>query len=76
MADDPQQPDTARAGAERGGVVIPRWVKVFVLIALAVALALLAHTIVGGGSHGPALHGSSALGHVGVGPAVVQAATL
>lgn len=60
MTDDPQRPETAHASTQRGGVVIPRWVKVFVLVVLAIALALLAHTVVGGGSHGPAMHRSSA----------------
>ena len=68
MADDPHPPDTARGRAGRG-VLVPRWVTVFVLVVLAIALALLAHTIVGGGSHGPTLHGSAVLDHVGPGPA-------
>ena len=74
MTDDPHQPDAARGRAERGRVVIPRWVTVFVLVALVIALALLAHMIVGGGSHGPALHGSSALRHVGMGLAGLRVA--
>ncbi|MDD7942682.1 hypothetical protein PHK61_30140 [Actinomycetospora lutea] len=66
MTHDDQRPDTARAGVEHRGLEIPRWVKVFALIALVIALALLAHMIIGGGSHGPALHGFSVLDHVGV----------
>ncbi|GAA4862161.1 hypothetical protein [Actinomycetospora straminea] len=67
MADDPHPPDTARGRAGRR-VLVPRWVTVFVLVVLAIALALLVHTIVGGGSHGPAQHGSAALVHVGTVP--------
>ena len=75
MTDDSPPPDRVRAGAERGAVVIPRWVKVFVLVALVVALALLAHMIIGGGSHGPALHGSATMDHAGMGQAGMRVAT-
>lgn len=44
--------------------LVPRWVKVFALVALALALLLLAHMLLGGGSHGPSLHDASAIAHL------------
>jgi hypothetical protein len=46
----------AREHADPGAAVVPRWVKVCALVVLVVALLLLAHTLLGGVSHGPSLH--------------------
>lgn len=59
VPDEAQEPDTTQDQVDRGGVLVPRWVKVFALVVLAVALLLLAHTVVRTGSHGPSLHGAS-----------------
>jgi hypothetical protein len=72
MAGEAGEPDQDQV--ERGGVLIPRWVKVFVLVALAIALVLLAHVLIGSGSHGPSLHGFSTVAHVGA--AMADAGTM
>lgn len=61
MPDEAQDPHTTQGQVDRGGVPVPRWVKVFALVVLAVALLLLAHMILRAGSDGPSLHGGSAL---------------
>ena len=71
MSEAGQEPTAAQDG--RGGVMVPRWVKVFALVVLAVALLLLAHMVLGGGSHGPSLHG--ALAPIDVPAAIVDAGT-
>lgn len=59
----------------RARVLIPRWVKVFALIAVALALLLLAHMLLGGGSHGPSLHGASLGGQIAAATADLGAAS-
>lgn len=55
--------DDIRAGPDRDSTGMPRWVKVFGIIALVLAL-LFVVMLVGGGRHGPARH-RVAVGEVG-----------
>jgi hypothetical protein len=50
MADPPRSPDT-------GG--IPRWVKVYGIIVLVLALLAIVMLLIGGGGHTPRPHASS-----------------
>ena len=52
------RPPVEQGRVGRGRLEVPRWVKVFAAVALALALLLLAHMLIGGGAHGPSLHGS------------------
>lgn len=64
MAGLPHEPDNrGRAGAEidNGSTGAPRWVKVFEIIALIVALLVAIMLLTGiGGEHGPSRHNSRA----------------
>ena len=58
MAEPPIPPDAGTSDAEPGGgptAGMPRWVKVFLLVALAVVV-LLVIVLLFGGEHGPRLH--------------------
>jgi hypothetical protein len=61
MADTPRSPDT---GDDKAGPVaastrgVPRWVKVFGIIAIVLALVVAIMLLTGGGGgHGPGRHG-------------------
>ncbi len=63
MADPPDYSDTRDSGGEPGHEATastPRWVKVFGIIALALALLVGLMLLVGGGRHGPGRHASPA----------------
>lgn len=57
MADPTRDPDTGVEGPERAPGGMPRWVKLFVVLAL-VALLLVVVLLTGvvGGGHGPGRH--------------------
>jgi hypothetical protein len=59
MADQPSEPGTNEAVATRSGQGstqgMPRWVKVFLIIAIAFAAALIVSFVLGI-EHGPGLH--------------------
>ncbi len=47
----------AQMGPDRGSVPgIPRWVKVFGIIALTLVLLVVVMMLIGGGEHGPSRH--------------------
>jgi hypothetical protein len=59
MADPPTYPDTddSGVGPDRGAPPgTPRWVKVFGIVALVVALLVIIVMLIGGGDHGPWRH--------------------
>ena len=57
--DSKPQPDPAAVRRDTGaGPGMPRWVKVFLLVSLAVALLYAVASVTGvGGDHGPGRHG-------------------
>lgn len=55
MSDGTEPPDEGEAPPG-----MPWWVKVIGIAVLAILLLALAITLIGGGRHGPGLHGSSA----------------
>lgn len=69
-AREPASGDRPAAGPGRSSSDVPRWVKLFGLVAIIVALLLLVLMLVAGGEHGPARHMSWG---AGVGPAAVVA---
>ena len=73
MPDEMPDLEPAREQAGPGDAGVPRWVKVFALVVLAVVLLLLAHMLLGGVSHGPSLHGASVQSPIGA--AMVDART-
>jgi hypothetical protein len=61
MADPPAYPDTddTGVGPDRGAPPgMPRWVKVFGIIALVAALLFVVVMLISGGEHGPWRHTS------------------
>jgi hypothetical protein len=48
-----------RAGSTRGLAGIPRWVKVFVVVAGVVLLLIVVAMLITGGKHGPGRHQSA-----------------
>ncbi len=60
MADSPPDPvrgDDARGGRARKSTPgTPRWVKVFVAVALVVVVVVAVMLLIGGGEHGPGRH--------------------
>jgi hypothetical protein len=59
---DPSDPDgDARTGSTAG---TPRWVKVFGVIALVVAVLFVVLALVGGGKHGPGRHAGRTSTHL------------
>jgi hypothetical protein len=67
MSDVEQQPEEASPRAEaspetkmRWTSDVPRWVKVFVITALGLALLMVVAMLLSGGQHGPGRHLSSA----------------
>jgi hypothetical protein len=57
---DQAGPEQAGTGAGRPGM--PRWVKMFGMVAAALLLLLLIVMLTSGGQHGPGRHRSSSLG--------------
>jgi hypothetical protein len=55
-----RQADSSPDGKIRWIAGVPRWVKVFVITALGVALLMVLLMLVSGGRHGPGRHVSSA----------------
>ncbi|HKX15012.1 MAG TPA: hypothetical protein VJN19_07455 [Propionibacteriaceae bacterium] len=55
-----RQADSSPDGKIRWIAGVPRWVKVFVITALGVALLMVLLMLVSGGRHGPGRHFSSA----------------
>lgn len=54
MADRPPYPDSGEHSGDDG---IPRWVKVFGVIALVLVLLIVVVLLIGGGGgHGPGMH--------------------
>ena len=49
----PQEP---QGGSTRGLAGIPRWVKVFIVVAAAVPLLMVVAMLITGGEHGPGRH--------------------
>lgn len=66
MSDPIRDPGADRDPVARRLARVPRWVKVFVVIAAVLAVALVLVMLFGGGSHGPGRHLS--LGGAGAGP--------
>ncbi|MGH3764810.1 MAG: hypothetical protein ACRDTX_06630 [Pseudonocardiaceae bacterium] len=56
---DPGPGNGPAAGRGRSSPAAPRWVKVFGIVAGALALLVLILMMVGGGNHGPGRHFSS-----------------
>jgi hypothetical protein len=57
MADPPETGGTGAApGPESTSRGVPRWVKVFVIVAAVVVLALVVLFVASGGQHGPSRH--------------------
>jgi hypothetical protein len=52
--------DSRPEGKLRWTAGVPRWVKVFVITALGLALLMVVLMLLSGGQHGPGRHGSSA----------------
>ena len=52
--------DSSPEGKLRWTAGVPRWVKVFVITALGLALLMVVLMLLSGGQHGPGRHGSSA----------------
>ena len=48
-----------KGGSTRGFAGIPRWVKVFVVVAVAVLLLMVVAMLITGGQHGPSRHQSA-----------------
>jgi hypothetical protein len=67
--EDPQGPDT---GSTPG---MPRWVKVFLIVALVLVLLFLVLQLISGGEHGPRRHGGVSGTPVGVTEAGGRTAT-
>jgi hypothetical protein len=65
-----QEPDGASTGHLVG---IPRWVKVFVVVAVVVVLLMILAMLITGGQHGPGRHRSASW--VGEGTAASRVAT-
>jgi hypothetical protein len=60
-------------GSTRGLAYIPRWVKVFVIVAAVVLVLMVLAMLITGGQHGPGRHQSRS--SIGVGTAASAAAT-
>jgi hypothetical protein len=56
----PRQADTGPEAKMRWNAGVPRWVKVFVITALGLALLMVVLMLLSGGRHGPGRHLSSA----------------
>ncbi len=64
MTDPPRYPDdtgdNTGVGPDRGSTTsIPRWVKVFGIIAIVLVLLFVVLQFIGGGEHGPGRHAPS-----------------
>jgi len=80
MTDPTREPGRPQRTSAAGSPGVPRWVKVFGIVAAVVVAALLLVMLLVGGEHGPGRHMSSAAGEystvvgtpTGAGPAVVR----
>jgi hypothetical protein len=60
MTSHPSDPDDSGYDQARGSTTgVPRWVKVFVLVAVAIAVLGVVVMLLVGGEHGPGRHQSS-----------------
>jgi hypothetical protein len=59
MADPPTSSDTSEVSNQDLTTNTPRWVKVFGILAIVVALLFVVMLLAGGGRHGPSRHGVS-----------------
>jgi hypothetical protein len=57
MADPPRHRDTAGVGADRASPPrMPRWVKLSLILAAVLVLAVVIAMLIAGGGHGPSRH--------------------
>ena len=62
MTTQPSDPDDSGRGRARGSSSgVPRWVKVFVVVAVAIAVLGVVAMLLVGGEHGPGRHRSATL---------------